>query len=53
MPSLRRGATLRTLDGEGLQVVDLLGEGGQGFIYRIRFREEYYALKWYKKIDNV
>ncbi len=52
MPSLRRGATLRTLDGEGLQVVDLLGEGGQGFIYRIRFREEYYALKWYKKVES-
>ena len=52
MPSLKRGATLKTLEGESLQVVDILGEGGQGFIYRIRFRQEYYALKWYKKIES-
>ena len=52
MPSLKRGATLKTLEGESLQVVDILGEGGQGIIYRVRFRKEYYALKWYKKIES-
>ena len=52
MGGLKRGAVLKTLEGESLQVVDVLGEGGQGFIYRIRFRQEYYALKWYKKVES-
>ena len=47
MARLKPGCTIRTAAGEEIAVQDMLGEGGQGTVYRVFFRGRPYALKWY------
>lgn len=48
MPSLSRGQTLRVLStGSTCTVEALIGEGGQGEVYRVAFMGRPFALKWY------
>lgn len=47
MPMLKSGTRLRTHRGQDVLVETLLGEGGQGEVYRVRVDGNTYALKWY------
>ena len=49
MARLTKNQVLTTLDGKNIKVIDKLGEGGQGFVYKIKCENKNYALKWYKK----
>ena len=44
---LRRGQMLRTASGMTCKVQELLGEGGQGEVYRALLADQQMALKWY------
>ena len=47
MKELKLGQKLRTVSDEELEVLEKLGEGGQGIVYKVRFGEKNLALKWY------
>ena len=49
MPMLKPGRTLRTSNGRPVKVVRLIGEGGQGEVYRVQVDGQPYALKWYHR----
>lgn len=49
MARLTKNQVLNTLDGKTIKVVDKLGEGGQGIVYKIKCDNKFFALKWYKK----
>ena len=44
---LKPGRKLRTTTGLSVEVVRLIGEGGQGEVYRVSVDGQPYALKWY------
>ena len=46
---LKIGQTIQTSGGQSCQVLDFLGGGGQGEVYRTRWCGNEYALKWYYK----
>ena len=48
MPMLEKGQALKTTAGVRIVVEELLGEGGQGEVYRVDYNGEKKALKWYK-----
>jgi len=43
------GQLIPMTSGGHARVVALLGEGGQGFVYKVEYQGAEYALKWYKK----
>ncbi|MDR3353635.1 MAG: serine/threonine-protein kinase [Synergistaceae bacterium] len=47
MAELSAGQRVRTDTGNEAEVISLIGEGGQGEVYKVRFRNREYALKWY------
>lgn len=47
--SLEIGTRLKTLSGNQLTVLKMLGEGGQGWVYEVDYAGERKALKWYKR----
>ena len=49
MVRLTKNEVLKTVDGQEIKIVDILGEGGQGIVYKVDFNNQDYALKWYKK----
>lgn len=49
MARLTKNQILTTVDGKSIKVVDKIGEGGQGIVYKIRYNNKNCALKWYKK----
>ena len=50
MAELKIGSFIELEDGKGIiRILDNLGEGGQGYVYRIDYNGKNYALKWYKK----
>lgn len=44
---LSEGAQLMTVQGEGVKVLEFIGFGGQGEVYRVRSGDRQFALKWY------
>ena len=48
MARLAKNQTLTTLDGRSLRVLDKIGEGGQGIVYKVKCGKKTFALKWYK-----
>ena len=45
---LKIGSILKTADGNTIKVLKELGEGGQGYVYLIDYKNTKKALKWYK-----
>jgi hypothetical protein len=51
MPSLKPGQLLRCVDSNAAcRVEALIGDGGQGEVYRVHLDGETYALKWYNDV---
>ena len=56
MSELTRGTKIELDEGKGsVEVIEKLGEGGQGYVYSVDYRGRKLALKWYKKgvINNL
>lgn len=50
MGGLATGTMLGTdISRQPVQILELLGEGGQGFVYKVNYGGQTKALKWYKK----
>lgn len=47
----KKGETIN-FEGGKLEILDLLGEGGQGEVYLVRYNEKEYAFKCYKEIES-
>lgn len=45
---LNKGDCIHTVSGESATVVSLLGEGGQGEVYEVNYRNKNMAMKWFK-----
>ena len=41
------GSELQTEFGQTVRVLDVLGEGGRGAVYRVQYGNQQKALKWY------
>lgn len=52
MSRLKIGTTIQTVLGEDIKIVSELGNGGQGYVYKVKFRNDDYALKWYKRPES-
>ena len=54
MAEFAPGTRITTVDGDELEIIQKLGEGGQGIVYKVKYGGENLALKWYfgNKIHN-
>ena len=54
MKEFQKGQRIKTSSGGELEVIQKLGEGGQGIVYKVNYNGKQYALKWYfnNKIKN-
>ena len=55
MKEFQKGQRIETASGSELEVLDKLGEGGQGIVYRVNYNGRQLALKWYfgNKLSNA
>lgn len=49
MARLRKNEIIKTTDGKDIKVLEFLGSGGQGTVYKVKYDGKKYALKWYRK----
>jgi len=49
MRELKRNQQLATIYGQTIKVLEKLGEGGQGIVYKVQYGDQLMALKWYFK----
>lgn len=49
MARLRKNQVISTVDGKPIKVLERIGDGGQGIVYKVLYDKKQYALKWYKK----
>lgn len=47
MKEFQRGQRIRTASGGELEIIQKLGEGGQGIVYKVNYNGKQLALKWY------
>lgn len=47
MKEFSRGQKIKTVSGGTLEVIQKLGEGGQGIVYKVKYNGKELALKWY------
>lgn len=47
MAVLEKGQRIKTTSGKELEVIEKLGEGGQGIVYKVNYDGRELALKWY------
>ena len=47
MKEFQKGQRIRTTSGGELEVIQKLGEGGQGVVYKVKYNGKELALKWY------
>lgn len=55
MKEFQKGQRIKTVSGGELEVIQKLGEGGQGVVYKVNYNGKPLALKWYfgNKLNNV
>ena len=55
MKEFQKGQRIRTASGGELEVIQKLGEGGQGVVYKVNYNGKQLALKWYfgNKLSNA
>lgn len=55
MKEFQRGEKIKTASGNTVEIIEKLGEGGQGIVYKVKYGEEEFALKWYfgKKLHDI
>ena len=55
MREFQKGQKIRTVSGGELEVLQKLGEGGQGIVYKVKYNGKFLALKWYfvNKLSDV
>ena len=55
MKEFPKGQRIKTVSGSKLEVVQKLGEGGQGVVYKVNYNGKPLALKWYfsNKLNNA
>lgn len=55
MKEFQKGQRIRTASGGELEVIQKLGEGGQGIVYKVNYNGKQLALKWYfgNKLSNA
>ena len=55
MKEFQKGQRIRTASGGELEVIQKLGEGGQGIVYKVNYNGKQLALKWYfgNKLNNA
>lgn len=52
MSKLKKETVVKTVLGENVTVIEELGEGGQGFVYKVDYKGRNCALKYYKKAEK-
>jgi len=50
---LQSGQRIRTKPGGELEIIEELGRGGQGIVYRVSYGERQLALKWYFPMEET
>lgn len=55
MKEFQKGQRIKTVSGGELEVIQKLGEGGQGVVYKVNYNGKSLALKWYfgNKLSNA
>ena len=55
MKEFQKGQRIKTVSGGDLEVIQKLGEGGQGVVYKLNYNGKPLALKWYfgNKLNNA
>ena len=55
MKEFQKGQRIKTVSGGELEVIQKLGEGGQGVVYKVNYNGKPLALKWYfgNKLNNA
>ena len=55
LKEFQKGQKIRTASGGELEVLQKLGEGGQGVVYKVNYNGKQLALKWYfgNKLSNA
>lgn len=55
MKEFQKGQRIKTVSGGELEVIQKLGEGGQGVVYKVNYNGKPMALKWYfgNKLNNA
>ena len=55
MKEFQKGQRIKTVSGGELEVIQKLGEGGQGVVYKVNYNRKPLALKWYfgNKLNNA
>lgn len=48
------GSIIKTDSSKNIEIIEKIGEGGQGIVYKVKYENNNYALKWYfgNKIKN-
>ena len=47
MAEFKKGTRIPTVTGNEIEIVEKLGEGGQGVVYKVKHDGKLRALKWY------
>lgn len=55
MKEFAKGQKIKVVSGNELEIVQKLGEGGQGVVYKVKYNGKELALKWYfgNKLNNM
>ena len=55
MQEFQKGHKIKSSSGEAIEIIQKLGEGGQGIVYKVKYMGKEWALKWYfiNKINNA